>query len=476
VDNQSDGARLCSPSIRRTRVRWLGVGVAVLAVAVVAGVLVLPDTPPDDLGVDVLAGAPGQPYVSCQLEWPTRGDALRSSAPLESPLVRRAVELWQRETKTLAVNPGRELRSRYTFPGSPDDVWVLFAGRTSENQQTVLLCQEDKLARYVESPNIQHSRVYPDLSTTTLPLLSTTSNGLIERIPFVDLGAAWLVDPDATRVRATPVEVASPQWTDLVVDRHGVTKDITTAGASDDTTCGTKGGDMPTLVRVDLPRSPRYHKPDPFDEGAKSPEWVSAVHSGEQLSPHGSPPLSSLLPSMVWGTGTTASDFRVLRGYSCGRAFDFDLNDPPTYIEIDELRVLASVPLPGQGTQVVFQATVTDHNPDNSGDGESDTEYEGGVTTTSGVDLLSDLGVPGDDVPEDGVAGWTKGPDDHWYYVAAGGADTARIQVTGGISGTTASRALVLRGPKVGKDEYEGPTLPVAVAFYDRGGTIIQAG
>jgi hypothetical protein len=386
-------------------------------------------------------------------------------APLEAPLVRRAVEFWQQETEDFAVDPGTELTHRDTVPGR-STVAVLFAGRTNEDQQAVLLCQGDKLARYVEPPRVD--RFWrPSLSITTLPRLPTTSDDLIKRIPLVDLGAAWLVDPDATRVRGTPAGVPSPQWTDLPVDRRGVTKDVTTEATSDDT-CNPTGYSVPTVVRVDLPRSPHYHKPRSSED--QSPTTVFAVHAGEQLKNHVGP--WSLLPSMAWDV--SAADFGALIGFACGEQFAVEESDPVAYAEIEELRAVASVPLPGQGTQVAFRAFVAEHHSDDSGDMES---YQRGLTTaTGGVDELNDLGDP-DDPEADGVAGWTRGPDDHWYYVAAGGADTARIQITGAVSGTTAGRVLILRGPKASEDEYiPEPELPVAVALYDKRGAIIKAG
>jgi hypothetical protein len=113
-----------------------------------------------------------------------------------------------------------------------------------------------------------------------------------------------------------------------------------------------------------------------------------------------------------------------------------------------------------------------EHRTGHRTDDSRDTGYRGGLTATGGAYQLSDLGDP----RADGVAGWIEGPDGHWYYVAAGGADTARIQVTGAVSGTTTGRALVLRGPEVDGREYDGPQLPVAVAFYDERGGIIKAG
>jgi hypothetical protein len=286
----------------------------------------------------------------------------------------------------------------------------------------------------------------------------------------VDLGAAWLVDPDATRVRATPAGVPSPQWTDLPVDRRGVTEDVTTAPEQGDTCDAGLAFGAPRVVRVDLPRSPRYLKPR--FSGDKSPTSVSAVHAGEQLDDHADP--WTLLPSMAWDTGASAADLGALIGFACGEQFAIDGSDERAYTEIDELRAVASVPLPGQGPQIAFQASVREHHSDSNESREPD--YQGGLTGTDFAYELGDLGDP----QADGVAGWTEGLDGYWYYVAAGGADTARIQITGSLSGTTAGRALVLRGPKVGKDEYRpdlpGPELPVAVAFYDKRGTIIKAG
>jgi hypothetical protein len=457
VDDQRVAARLRGPSIRHTRARWLVAGVAALAAAVVAGVLVIP-SPPPDLEYDVRADSGSGAF--CRLPWPARGEAVVSDAPLEEPLVRRAVEDWWEHSKLFLVDPGTELQS---WPGrGVPEVAVLFAGRTSKDERVVLLCQEDRLARYVEPTRAD---LYPRLSTTTLPFLSTTSDDLIERAPFVDLGAAWLVDPDATRVRATPAGVPSPQWTDVAIDRRGVAEDVTTTATQDDT-CG--GFGAPRVVRVDLPRSPRYGSESGF---GKSPTSVSAVHPGEQLD-DGAKPMT-LLPSMVWDTAASAAEFRALSGYACGGQLDILDVEHGAYFEIDTLDAVASVPLPGQGTQVAFQAFVTEHHPN---DGQRHAEHQRGVTTTYGVDMLSDLSDPETDDPETyGVAGWTRGPDRYWYYVAAGGPGTARVQVTGAVSGTTAGRVLVLRGPKASEAEYK-PELPVAVTLYDKRGGIIEAG
>jgi hypothetical protein len=459
VDDEPVAARLRGPSIRHTRARWLSAGVAALAVAVGAGVLVIPGPPPD-LEYEVRANSASRAF--CQLQWPARGEAVVRDAPLAEPLVRRAVEDWWEHSKLFLVDEGTELQS-WRGRGVPE-VAVLFAGRTSKDERVVLLCQEDRLARYVEPTGADP---YPHLSTTTLPDLLTTLDGdLDQRLPFVDLGAAWLVDPDATRVRATPAGVPSPQWTDVPVDRRGVTEDVTTEAPEDDDTFG-----APTVVRVDLPRSPRVLKPSGF---GKSPTSVSAVHPGEQQGDGGEP--MTLLPSTTWDTVASAADFRALSGYAgyvCGGQLDILDIEHGAYLEIHSLDVVASVPLPGQGTQVAFQAFVEEHNPN---DGPRRAEHQRGVTTTYGADVLRDPGAPEtDDPPTDAVTAWTRGPDGHWYYVAAGGADTARIQVTGAVSGTTAGRVLVLRGPKASEREYI-PELPVAVALYDKRGTIIEAG
>jgi hypothetical protein len=86
-------------------------------------------------------------------------------------------------------------------------------------------------------------------SIAALPRLSTTSDDLIERVPFVDLGAAWPVDPDATRVRAAPAGALSPQWTDRTIDRRGVTEDFTRAATPDDT-CNPSRCSVPTVAAL----------------------------------------------------------------------------------------------------------------------------------------------------------------------------------------------------------------------------------
>jgi hypothetical protein len=74
----------------------------------------------------------------------------------------------------------------------------------------------------------------------------------------------------------------------------------------------------------------------------------------------------------------------------------------------------------------------------------------------------------------DAAAGWTLGADDRWYYVAAGNARTARIEVTGKLTGATTGRALAVTGPKDEADDSGLPKVPVAVAFYDRRGAVID--
>lgn len=465
-------ARLAAPTVRSARVPWLLAALVTVVVATTA-VVVLPDMlAPADLGVRVTTAVPKENgYDACQMEWPPRGDELagRDGDLADVPLIRSAILAWADETRLHLIGPSGAIHQRKRADVPTPDVSVLFAGRTARDQHAVLLCQGGRIARYIENTDRD-----PDLDVTELPSLSYGTTN--RRVPFLDLGDAWLMDPDTTKVQSIPVGVARAEWTEHQLGQDGLVEDIRAEAEPDG--CRTPEYAAPSLVRVDLPERPRYLKPRSPDQTAR---WLTAVHGGEEPPSRTSPGgvEGTFMPGVVWDVGTSPEELRVIRALSCAAVFDHDPTAMGRYTEVESLRVLAPLTVPNSGPQLTFRAELRRHVLDDGitedGITEEDLTEEDLAAVTSESSHGYDELRPVSSGVADAAAGWTLGADNRWCYVAAGNARTARIEVTGKLTGATTGRGLAVAGPRDEADESDLPQVPVAVAFYDRRGEVIEA-
>lgn len=468
--------RLAAPTVRSARVPWLLAALVTVVVATTA-VVVQPDEPAPapaaaDLGVRVIAAVPKERFVSeeieadaCDLGWPPRGGVLAGGDRdlANVPLIRRAVHAWADQTARGLIGPTGAIHQRERADLPTPDVAVVFAGQTRRGERAVLLCQEWRIARYVESADRD-----PELRITTLPSMSSVGS-TNRRIPFVDLGAAWLIDPDTTQVRSTSAVVADAEWTEHRLLKAGLVEDIADEKAEPGG-CDRAGDTAPRLVQVYVNVNPRFL--EPLDTGTV--RWLTAVHGGEELPRTRSlgDMSRTLMPGMVWDVDSSPEEFRAIRALTCADVFHYDPGDPTGYSEVESLRMLAPLTVPGSGHQLTFRATLRTHSA-----GDDVTEEDFGAVTSEtgpGFDKLRPLS-PGLVNTADAVAGWTVGEDDRWYYVAAGNSRTARIEITGKLTGATTGRALVVAGPQAADNRLRLPKVPVAVAFYDKRGEVIDA-
>lgn len=456
ADRGPIAAQVTAPSIRGVRMPWL-VGVATLLIAALVGAGVpllvsgISNDEDDYLGVP-LTTAIDSTGPGCFFGWPSRGDALPGADedPADDPMIRRAVLAWKRD-----YPQGEQRLVRYDRD-TDQAMRVLYAGQTASGERAVLLCQGQNIARYVESDSLEDGY---DLNVGVLPDLDLTSEHP-QRVPFIDLGAAWLVDPDATRLQVGAT-TGDPNWRTDSPDKHGLVPDRTLELPT--TSCRSDNDERPVIVRVEVAESPKYLRP--VLPKAKSPTLLTAVHSGEE-SDDG--PMT-LLPSMASDIGTTDTELQALRSLVCAGELDVFRTEEEAYVEIAWLEVLDSVDLPGSGTQQAFQAQMYVR----WGSGSISDVDVAGLTREGGNDGYDELGDLGRRTPA-GAAGWWPGSDNYWYYVVVGDEDTARVRVVGDLSDTVTGQSVVLKGPRITNGS-NPPQLPVAVALEDRHGRILKA-